>query len=137
VTTIACLAGLAVSILWTGGVWLGWPWVTKHLFDGKYTQDGWMVLLWGVASSISFAQTVVSASLQSLRAFKSLALANLAASLVAAVAILVIMQMMGYTGAILGTAVGQLIELVAMAVLLRLLIARQSMPSPTSRITKP
>ena len=53
-----------------------------------------------------------------LRAFKPLALANTAASLVAATAILMIMRGMGPAGAIIGTAAGQFLELAAMSLIL-------------------
>lgn len=115
---IASAGGAVVAAAWTAIIWAAWPLVTTHLFAGKYGQDGWMVVLWGVGAAIAFGQTVVSAALQVLRAFKALALANAAASLVAAAAILAILRGMGPGGAIVGTALGQLLELVVMTAIL-------------------
>lgn len=115
---LALGGGGVVAALWAGLVFNAWPLITRHLFGGKYAAEGWMVLLWGVASAIGFGQVVVSAGLQALHAFKGLALANAAASVAAAGAILLIMRVMGYQGAIVGTAIGQTLELAAMAALL-------------------
>jgi hypothetical protein len=61
--------------------------------------------------------------LQVLREFKALALANTAASLVAAGAILLIVRSTGAGGAILGTVAGQALELVVMIAILAAAVA--------------
>ena len=118
ITTLTAIGGVVVAAAWALVIFAGWSLISRYLFGGKYAGDGWMVLLWGLAAAIGFGQVVVSAALQALKAFKPLALANAAASIVAAAAILAIMQIAGYRGAIMGTAVGQMLELVVMAVLL-------------------
>jgi O-antigen/teichoic acid export membrane protein len=124
VTALTAIGGVGVAAAWAVMIFAGWSLISQYLFGGKYASDGWMVLLWGLAAAIGFAQVVVSASLQALRAFKPLALANAAASIVAAGAILAIMQVAGYRGAIMGTAVGQMVELVVMAWLLAAMLRR-------------
>jgi O-antigen/teichoic acid export membrane protein len=124
VTALTAIGGVGVAAAWAVMIFAGWSLISQYLFGGKYASDGWMVLLWGLAAAIGFAQVVVSASLQALRAFKPLALANAAASVVAAGAILAIMQVAGYRGAIMGTAVGQMMELVVMAWLLAAMLRR-------------
>ena len=52
-----------------------------------------MVLLWGLSAVLGFGQVVVSAALQVLRAFKALALANAAASAVAALTVLIVARL--------------------------------------------
>jgi len=127
IVALAAVGGAVVAALWTLLIFGGWGLITRDLFGGKYAADGWMVLLWGAASMIGFGQIVVSAGLQALRAFKPLALANTAASVVAAVAILLIMRQFGAGGAIAGTAAGQLLEFLAMAAILGgLLYAREN-----------
>jgi len=118
VVALAVAGGAIIAAAWTACVWLAWPLIAEHLFDGKYGDAGWMVLLWGLGAGIAFGQTVVSAALQVLRAFKPLALANTVASLVAAGAILLLMRLGGPGGAIIGTAAGQLLELLVMAAIL-------------------
>ncbi|HJV42699.1 hypothetical protein [Caulobacter sp.] len=118
--------GLVIAALWTAILHFAWPVLALHLFGGKYVAEGWMAALWGVSAAITLGQTVVSTGLQVLRAFKPLALANTAASLAAAAAILLIMRGMGPAGAIVGTAVGQLIELAAMSfILVSIMTARR------------
>ncbi|NQE61682.1 lipopolysaccharide biosynthesis protein [Caulobacter sp. RHG1] len=123
IVALAVAGGLIVAAAWSAIIWAAWPLVATHLFGGKYGDDGWMVLLWGVGAAVAFGQTVVSAALQVLREFKSLALANTAASLVAAGAILLIIRGMGSGGAILGTVAGQTLELVVMIAILTAAIA--------------
>jgi O-antigen/teichoic acid export membrane protein len=118
ITVLTGVGGVVIAAAWALIIFAGWSVISRYLFGGKYAGDGWMVLLWGLAAAIGFAQVVVSAALQALKAFKPLALANAAASIVAAGAILAIMQIAGYRGAIMGTAVGQMMELVVMAVVL-------------------
>lgn len=130
---LAAAGGLIVAAGWSAVVWAAWPLVTAHLFGGKYGQDGWMVLLWGVGAAVAFGQTVVSAALQVLREFKSLALANTAASLVAAAAILLIMRGLGSAGAIIGTVAGQALELAVMtAILMAATAARRKGAQPAA-----
>jgi O-antigen/teichoic acid export membrane protein len=118
-TLCMALAGGAVAALvWTLTVRLSWDLLAEHVFAGKYAGVGWMVLIWGVSSALSFGQVVLSSGLQVLRAFKRLALANGVASLVAAGAILLMIRGFGPAGAVVGTALGQGLELAVMAALL-------------------
>jgi O-antigen/teichoic acid export membrane protein len=88
------------------------------VFHGKFSADGWMLLLWGLSALISFCQIAIGIGLQVLRAFKVLALANTLASLAAVAAILIAMGLYGTGGAILGTVIGQGLELIVMSALL-------------------
>jgi O-antigen/teichoic acid export membrane protein len=114
----ALAGGLAVSLVWTGLVYLAWTTICRLLFHDKYADDGWMVALWGVSALFNFCQLAIGSGLQVLKAFKPLALANLAASVAAVAAILIAMRIWGPGGAIAGTAVGQGLELIVMAALL-------------------
>jgi O-antigen/teichoic acid export membrane protein len=131
-TLIALAGGAIVSVLWTAMIYEAWPLITTHLFGGKYANDGWMVLLWGVSAALGFGQVVVSAALQVLKVFKALALANTAASLVAAGGILLMMRQYGYGGAITGTAAGQALELVVMGAILAAAIAARKRAAPAA-----
>ena len=126
VLALAVGAGILVAVAWTLTLHLAWPTIATHLFGGKYLADGWMVALWGLGAAVTLGQTVVSTGLQVLRVFKPLALANGAASLVAAGGVLLAMRGLGPAGAIIGTAAGQLLELAAMtAILLSITAARR------------
>lgn len=123
ILALAAGFGLTIAAVWTLILHLAWPTIATHLFGGKYLSDRWMVALWGLSAAITLGQTVVSTGLQVLRAFKPLALANGAASLVAAGCVLLAMRGFGPAGAIVGTAAGQLLELAAMAAILLSLTA--------------
>jgi O-antigen/teichoic acid export membrane protein len=119
---MALAGGGVVAVVWTGLVFAGWPLISQHLFGGKYLHDGWLLPLWGVAAAVSFGQVAISAGLQVMRAFRALAIANTVAAVGAIAAMTVLINRMGDSGAIIGTATGQAIELVVMsAILLRLL----------------
>ena len=115
---VALAGGLVISLVWTGVIYLAWTTICRLLFHDKYAGDGWMVLLWGVSALFNFCQLAIGSGLQVLKAFKPLALANLAASTAAVAAILIAMHIWGPGGAIAGTAVGQGLELIVMAALL-------------------
>jgi len=110
--------GTVVAVVWTALVHLAWRPLTTLMFHGKYAGDGWMVLLWGISALINFSQIAIGIGLQVLKAFRVLAIANAIASLAAVAAILIAMAIYGAGGAILGTVIGQALELVVMSVLL-------------------
>jgi O-antigen/teichoic acid export membrane protein len=122
---IAAAAGLVVSVLWSGFVYQVWPLITHYLFGGKYGDARWMLPLWGISVLFSFWQVVTGTALQVVRQFKALALANAAASVVAAAGILWMMHAIGAKGAILGTATGQALEAVVMTTLLVMFVRRE------------
>lgn len=115
---ITLIGGAAIAVIWTGLVHLAWRPLAQLVFNGKYADVGWMVLLWGVSALINFCQIAISIGLQVLKAFKPLAIANAAAAAVAVCAILIAMRIYGPAGAIVGMVIGQSIELVVMAALL-------------------
>lgn len=114
----ALVGGLIVSALWSGAVELTWPWISDLAFKGKYLEDRWMVMLWGLSAALSLVQMVINTPLQVLQDFKALAIANAAASIVSAAGILIGMRMMGPGGAIVGTSLGQFVEVLIMGAIL-------------------
>jgi len=128
---VALVGGTFVAAVWTGLVFFGWAEISRYLFGGKYLSDGWLVPLWGVAAAVSFGQVAISAGLQVLRAFRALAIANTVAAAAAVAAVTILINRMGDSGAIIGAATGQAIELVVMsAILLRLLSRPRADRSP-------
>jgi len=115
---ITLAGGAAIAALWTGIIFWAWRPLAGMVFHGKFSADGWMLLLWGLSALISFCQIAIGIGLQVLRAFKVLALANTLASLAAVAAILIAMGLYGTGGAILGTVIGQGLELIVMSALL-------------------
>ena len=116
---IVSIGGVALTLGWTLLVHAAWGPVSTQMFGGKYGDLGWMVLVWGLCSGLSFVQTALSSALQVMRAFKPIAIANSIAAGAAVLAIVGLMRLYGPAGAVLGTAVGQTIEAVLMVVILR------------------
>ena len=86
-----------------------------------------MLIGWSIAVAIQLCQVVLSSGIQAFRAFKPLALANAAASVVAIFAVLAGTHWFGPGGAIAGTAAGGAAELAVMgAVLIALLRPKRS-----------
>lgn len=126
---VALASGCVVAVIWSAAIHFGWGHISTWLFKGKYAEDGWMVVLWGLSASLSLAQMVISVPLQTLRAFKSLAIINTIASVIAAGAILGAMRIYGYGGAIAGTAVGQVVEVALMGAMLWVAMRRARDPA--------
>lgn len=122
--TLSAVVGALFAAVWAALIWAAWPAITAWLFDGKYAEARWMLPLWGVSVAFGFVQVVTSTGLQILRAFKALALANAAASAVAALGVLWGLGQFGPGGAILGTAAGQALEAAAMLAVLVVFIRR-------------
>ena len=99
-----------------------WPLIAERGFAGRYGADRWMLVGWSVAVAIQLCQVVLSSGIQAFRAFKPLALANAAASVVAIFAVLAGTHWLGPGGAIAGTAAGGAAELAVMAVVLMSLL---------------
>ena len=121
---MAAVGGLIVTALWTLLVEAAWPYVSDLLLGGRYADARSLIALWGVCAAFSFLQTVASTGLQSLRAFKVLAIANTLASILAAVGVVLGLRLFGPAGAVGGTAVGQALEAAAMTVALIYLLRR-------------
>lgn len=121
---VAAVGGLFVTGVWTLIVEAAWPFVTDSLLDGRYADARGLIALWGVSAACSFLQTIASTGLQSLRAFKALAIANTAASIVAAVGVVAGLHLLGPAGAVAGTAAGQGLEAAAMGLVLVVLLRR-------------
>jgi O-antigen/teichoic acid export membrane protein len=118
------VGGVAIAAVWTFFVHAFWALISARLFGGKYGSDGWMVVLWGVSMALGFGQVVVNTGLQVLREFKALALANAAASAVAAAAVLIVARLYGIGGSIVGTAAGQAFEFAVMGVVMMVFVSR-------------
>ena len=119
---LALVVGILASLLWSGLVNLSWSWLAQLAFKGKYLQDRWMVMLWGVSAALSLVQVVINTPLQVLQDFRALAIANAIAAVVSAVGILVGIGLIGPAGAIIGTSIGQLVEVLVMGGLLAIAI---------------
>jgi O-antigen/teichoic acid export membrane protein len=124
------MVGLPVAVAWTALIVAAWPLISGYLFAGKYAGYAWLAGMWGASYIFSFTQAVLNSSLQALRAFKPVALANTAASIAIALGILVAMKLMGWSGAIVGTMLGQALEVVIMAGLLVVLLRKAAVLRP-------
>jgi O-antigen/teichoic acid export membrane protein len=116
--------GAVLAVLWTGAVYWLWPEISHYVFGGRYADYAWMAALWGLSSAATFCQVPLNIGLQVLKAFRPLAIANAIASSAAAIGILVIMKLYGLGGAVIGTTIGQALEVGVMAWLLMVFVKR-------------
>ncbi len=118
IIVLALVMGLAVAAVWGLLATCYWGDVSRILFKGKYAGDRALVALWGISAALSLSQVVISTGLQVKRAYKALAIANAVAAVFAATAIALLMRRIGFQGAVVGTALGQGVEVAIMGALL-------------------
>ncbi|MBV9782232.1 MAG: lipopolysaccharide biosynthesis protein [Acidisphaera sp.] len=106
---------LLISLPWAICVWLAWPVISARLYGGRYADAGWIALLWGGSAALGGVLGALSIGLQSLRAFRPLALADLAGSLVSVAATLLLLSRFSYPMSIVGMMIGQALEVVLLA----------------------
>jgi len=128
----AGLANLSFGVPWTVAVFLAWPLISEYLYKGAYTDAKWLALLWGVSSVLGGFQIIPNTGLQVLRAFRVLSYANLAAALSAVGAITLLLNLFAYPAAIVGTMVGQGVEIGLMVMFLLRLVPRVNEPVTTA-----
>lgn len=126
---LALCGGTAAGALATWTLFAGWELVCRHLFGGKYVEHRALVLAWGLSATLAFLQAVLGAALQVLQAFKAISLATTAAAVLAAGAMLLGMQALGFGGAVLGVVAGQTAELALLALILGRELRRRQAPA--------
>lgn len=107
-----------VSLPWAMVVVTAWPLVSARLYGGRYADAGGIALLWGLSAALGGVQVVLNVALQSLRAFRLLAIANIAAAGVTAAATLGLLSILPYPTAIVAMMLGQAVEIGVMAAVL-------------------
>ncbi|HWK48158.1 MAG TPA: hypothetical protein VNT30_25775 [Stellaceae bacterium] len=118
----AVVANLVFGVPWTVAVFLAWPLISEYLYKGAYADAAPIALLWGVSSILGGFQVIPNIGLQVLRAFRLLSYANLAAALSAVGSITLLLGLFAYPAAVVGTMVGQCVEIGLMVVFLARLV---------------
>lgn len=127
-TVVQSIGGsLVISVPWVIGVYFAWPFISAHLFGGRYADDAWIVLLSGLSTIIGVVLFVLSLGFQSLRRFRLLAYTDMAGAVVAIAATLVlVMLQFGFAMSLVGMMTGQVLDLALLGYMLfRILPHRQ------------
>lgn len=121
----ASIAIVAISIPYGLTVYFGWPLISHYVFAGKYADGASLSLLWGISSALTALEIVGGIGLQVIRAFKQLAIATAIASAITVIATLVLIGSFGFEASVIGTIIGQLVEIAIMIGLLTHFLSRR------------
>lgn len=117
------------SILWTGGVELGWPELSRLLYKGRYAQNGSLLLLWGGNVVLGGLSAAGSTAMLAMKRYRSLAITDVLAALTTCACMAIVSRSSHYPLVIVGTLAGQAIQCLCMALYIRR--ALQESPRPT------
>ncbi len=106
------------SLLWTGVVLVGWPWISGELYQGRYADVGPLIYLWGGNVVLGSVCAALNTGMLALGEFRRLALIDLAGAVVTVAGLGVIVPLFSYPYAILATILGQAMQAALMAMLL-------------------
>jgi O-antigen/teichoic acid export membrane protein len=115
-TLRAAVAALAVNLVWAVPVGLGWPFVARLLFHGRFVDDLDLGLLWIASQAIGSLIVVAGTPYQVCGAFRMVGLADLAGAAATVAGLLILMPPFGLAGTIGAMIAGQVCYLAAVLV---------------------
>ncbi|MDE1174018.1 MAG: hypothetical protein PW790_10155 [Parvibaculaceae bacterium] len=124
---IAALVIIAIAIPYGLAVYFCWPLISHYVFAGKYADGASLSLLWAISSGLAAIQLIGGIGLQVVRAFRPLAIATAIAAAVTVLATLVLIGQFGYPASVIGTIIGQFVEIAIMTGLLTRFLATRAM----------
>lgn len=113
------------SLVWSAIVVAGWPWISGALYHDRYTQIGPLAYLWGGNVVLGSVCAALNTAMLAVGEFKRLALIDLAGAVVTVAALGVVITVFSYPLAVAATILGQAMQLVLMALLLRYRLRRR------------
>lgn len=116
------LRSLILGSVAAGGITLGWgalvawfwPQIDQLLYQGRFAGAGSVALLWTIQLTLSSTVLTVGVALQSLAAFRPLALAELAGAVVSGVAMTAFAALWGPDWCLVGMMIGNVVQVAAM-----------------------
>ncbi|WP_298445071.1 hypothetical protein [uncultured Ferrimonas sp.] len=84
------MAFILFNLLFSGLLWLMWPWVNQYLMADNYAGVGWVTAQWALATLVFHLRATASAAVQAQNRFKPLALTTLWGAGFATLALLII-----------------------------------------------
>ncbi len=111
ISVAAVVAGLVVLITFLA---LAWDWISATIFGEKYGDMSLVVTLWLAVIAVFGVRSVISTTLQAMRAFRPLAMATAYGAVVSLVVVAVLATQVGFQYSILGLAVGETVILAHM-----------------------
>lgn len=109
------LVPLIGSVLWTSGVELSWPELSRLLYKGRYQQIGPLILLWGGNVILGGLCAVGGTALLSMKRYRILALTDVAGAVTTCACMALIAMNSHPAMVIVGTLAGQTIQCLCMA----------------------
>lgn len=122
------LLPLIGSILWTAGVELGWPELSRLLYKGRYQQNGSLLLLWGVNVILGGLSAVGSTAMLAMKRYRSLAITDVLAALTTCSCMAIVSMNSHYSLVIVGTIAGQTVQCLCLTLYISRVL-RQTPPS--------
>ncbi len=91
----ATISMVIAMVIVVGGLVLFWSWIDGFLYEKRYADQpmAWIVALWALITVCSASYTPVSAALQALKNFRALAMGSIYASVIAAIAVLLLLHL--------------------------------------------
>ncbi|HRO49084.1 MAG TPA: hypothetical protein PLW75_02990 [Hyphomicrobium sp.] len=112
------LGVLGLSVVYLAALYLAWPLVETHLYQGRYPDIGIITIAWGIATFFSVSHICLGTYLQAARRFRPLAFVSLAAAACSGTALLVLATSVPVFYAIGAVAIGEFVALVYTLVLI-------------------
>ncbi|MBB2163395.1 hypothetical protein HLH26_02380 [Gluconacetobacter sp. 1b LMG 1731] len=107
------------SLLWTGGVELGWPEISRLLYKGRYERNGHLILLWGCNVVLGGLSAVGGTAMLAMKRYRSLAITDVLAALTTCACMAALSRNADYSLVIVGTLAGQAVQCLSMALYLK------------------
>ncbi|MEF8761572.1 MAG: hypothetical protein V5B36_18165 [Candidatus Accumulibacter sp. UW25] len=121
----------AVALLYSAVLITCLPWLLPLALGVAYSGIGALVVAWCIVTAFLAMRNGLSITLQVLRAFRDLMLANLAAALLAIAAALLLVKTLGGLGAILALALAELMLCLVLILILRKRIQAEAVTKRT------
>lgn len=112
------LGVLALALVYLAVLYLAWPLIDAHLYQGRYPDIEIITIAWGIATFFSVGHICLGTYLQAEKRFRPLAFVSVAAALCSGTALLVLVTNVPVYYAVFAVALGEFVALVFTLVLI-------------------
>ncbi len=98
-------------LLFFSALYLFWPFIEETVYRGKYENVGMIVILWGSVSLLNASRNLLAIPLQSMLAFRQLAILQTAGAVTSLVSVAILVTFVDFRLSILGIALGECVNL--------------------------
>jgi len=108
----------AGCLMWTAIVVMCWPFISDTLYHGRYLEIGPLAYYWGAYAVLGAVAVTLNTAMLSIGEFRRLALLDLAGAVMTILAVAVVVSRFDYPASVIATLVGQIRQIVLMAMVL-------------------